>query len=136
MPFWNTQVFLQFILFALNKLKVLLWGKLAWTLSHYWWFTQNNPQWNFPSINVFVQVVYDKFNCQGFVWEPFRMWLFCYRKKKKSVCNNEGLQVFPGSIGSQYWVELTVQHRTDFLFILIWDRASILSSKNSNTKVF
>lgn len=58
------------------------------------------------------------------------------KKKKKSVCNNEGLQVFPGSIGSQYWVELTVQHRTDFLFILIWDRASILSSKNSNTKVF
>lgn len=80
MPFWNTQVFLQFILFALNKLKVLLWGKLAWTLSHYWWFTQNKPQWRFSSINVFVQVVYDKFNCQGFVWEPFRMWLFCYKK--------------------------------------------------------
>lgn len=46
-------------------------------LRHYWRFTQIKPQWHFPSIDVFVQVLHGKFNSQGFVWELCRMWFFC-----------------------------------------------------------
>lgn len=55
-------------------------------LRHYWRFTPIKPQWHFPSIDVFVQVLYGKFNSQGFVWELFRMWFFSVQLNKKQGC--------------------------------------------------
>lgn len=46
-------------------------------LRNYWRLTQIKPQCHLSSIDVFVQVLYGKFNSQGFVWELFRMWFFC-----------------------------------------------------------
>lgn len=43
-------------------------------------------------------------------------------------------RIFSSKIGSQCWVQLPTQKRTDFLFILAWDKASVSSFKNSNTQ--